>query len=57
MTTQVTDDLPEAVSLLGFAFYLQPLMMPIMREMPSGPGGRAALTRAVHASLLGARML
>eukprot|EP00882_Tetradesmus_deserticola_P007880 GHRQ01008295.1.p1 GENE.GHRQ01008295.1~~GHRQ01008295.1.p1 ORF type:complete len:441 (+),score=174.27 GHRQ01008295.1:41-1324(+) len=50
---RVTADLPEAFSLLGFAFYLQPLMMPIIREMPEGKAGRNALTAAVHASVLG----
>jgi hypothetical protein len=52
---QVTADLPEAFSLLGFAFYLQPLMMPIIREMPEGKTGRNALSAAVHASVLGRR--
>lgn len=50
---QVTDQLPEAFSLLGFAFYLQPLIMPIIREMPEGKAGRQALTAAVHTSLMG----
>uniref|UniRef100_A0A383V717 Amino acid transporter transmembrane domain-containing protein n=1 Tax=Tetradesmus obliquus TaxID=3088 RepID=A0A383V717_TETOB len=50
---RVTADLPEAFSLLGFAFYLQPLMMPIIREMPEGRTGRNALSAAVHASVLG----
>jgi hypothetical protein len=53
---QVTKDLPEAFSLLGFAFYLQPLMMPIIREMPEGRTGRNALSAAVHASVLGGRL-
>lgn len=50
---QVNDQLPEAFSLLGYAFYLQPLIMPIIREMPEGRAGRQALTAAVHTSLLG----
>jgi hypothetical protein len=50
---QVNDQLPEAFSLLGYAFYLQPLIMPIIREMPEGKAGRQALTTAVHSSLLG----
>ena len=50
---QVDDQLPEAFSLLGYAFYLQPLIMPIIREMPEGKAGRQALTAAVHSSLLG----
>lgn len=50
---QVNDQLPEAFSLLGYAFYLQPLIMPIIREMPEGKSGRQALTAAVHSSLLG----
>lgn len=54
---KVTDDLPEAFSLLGFAFYLQPLMMPIIREMPEGRAGRNALTAAVHTSLLGSSLV
>jgi hypothetical protein len=51
--SQVNDQLPEAFSLLGYAFYLQPLIMPIIREMPEGRAGRQALTTAVHTSLLG----
>jgi hypothetical protein len=50
---QVNDQLPEAFALLGYAFYLQPLIMPIIREMPEGKAGRQALTAAVHSSLLG----
>lgn len=49
----MNDQLPEAFSLLGYAFYLQPLIMPIIREMPEGKSGRQALTAAVHSSLLG----
>eukprot|EP00879_Flechtneria_rotunda_P020873 GHRR01021976.1.p1 GENE.GHRR01021976.1~~GHRR01021976.1.p1 ORF type:complete len:263 (+),score=99.43 GHRR01021976.1:116-790(+) len=50
---KVTDELPEAFSLLGYAFYCQPYMMPIIREMPEGKAGRRALEAAVHAALLG----
>jgi hypothetical protein len=50
---QVNEQLPEAFSLLGYAFYLQPLIMPIIREMPEGREGRQVLTSAVHSSLLG----
>jgi hypothetical protein len=49
----VNEQLPEAFSLLGYAFYLQPLIMPIIREMPEGREGRQVLTSAVHSSLLG----
>jgi amino acid permease len=50
---QLSDRLPEAFSLLGYAFYLQPLIMPIIREMPEGATGRSALIAAVHSALLG----
>jgi hypothetical protein len=48
---QSADALPEVFSLLGYAFYLQPLMMPMIREMPEGLTGRSALTSAVHAAM------
>lgn len=30
---------PEAVSVFGFAFYIQPMMMPLLLEMPKGKVG------------------
>lgn len=32
-------NVPEAVSVFGFAFYLQPMMMPLLLEMPKGKVG------------------
>lgn len=34
---QLSADLPEAFAVLGFAFYVQPMLMPLLHEMPPGP--------------------
>mmetsp|Transcript_4826 Transcript_4826/g.13876 ORF Transcript_4826/g.13876 Transcript_4826/m.13876 type:complete len:470 (+) Transcript_4826:249-1658(+) len=34
-----TPDLPEAFAVLGFSFYVQPILMPLLHEMPRGPVG------------------
>eukprot|EP00201_Polytomella_parva_P012349 CAMPEP_0175072368 /NCGR_PEP_ID=MMETSP0052_2-20121109/19864_1 /TAXON_ID=51329 ORGANISM="Polytomella parva, Strain SAG 63-3" /NCGR_SAMPLE_ID=MMETSP0052_2 /ASSEMBLY_ACC=CAM_ASM_000194 /LENGTH=605 /DNA_ID=CAMNT_0016339851 /DNA_START=124 /DNA_END=1943 /DNA_ORIENTATION=- len=43
--------LPEAFAVLGFAFYMQPMLMPLVKEMPPGPEGSAISERAVHITL------
>eukprot|EP00191_Tetraselmis_sp_GSL018_P023491 CAMPEP_0177621826 /NCGR_PEP_ID=MMETSP0419_2-20121207/27828_1 /TAXON_ID=582737 /ORGANISM="Tetraselmis sp., Strain GSL018" /LENGTH=353 /DNA_ID=CAMNT_0019121841 /DNA_START=800 /DNA_END=1861 /DNA_ORIENTATION=- len=43
--------LPEAVSLFGFAFYLHPCLIPVLREMPSGAEGLRATVAATRAVL------
>ncbi|GFR48278.1 hypothetical protein Agub_g10053 [Astrephomene gubernaculifera] len=45
--------LPEAFAVLGFAFYMQPMLMPLLREMPAGPLGTRLTERAVHITLFG----
>lgn len=53
---QVTSDLPEAFSVLGFAFYIQPMMMPLLHEMPGGQRGIALTSRAVYIVVMGIAM-
>ncbi|KAG1668620.1 hypothetical protein FOA52_001489 [Chlamydomonas sp. UWO 241] len=50
---KIDEHLPEAFSVLGFAFYMQPMLMPLLREMPRGPAGVAGSERAVHIVLYG----
>ena len=53
---QVTADLPEAFSVLGFAFFIQPMMMPLLHEMPAGPRGVALTSHAVYIVVMGIAM-
>ncbi|KAF6264352.1 hypothetical protein COO60DRAFT_177404 [Scenedesmus sp. NREL 46B-D3] len=48
---QVDSHLPEAFAVVGYAFYMQPMMMPLLREMPEGEHGVRIMQRAVHATL------
>ncbi|GBF99780.1 amino acid transporter [Raphidocelis subcapitata] len=45
--------LPEAFSILAYAFYMQPMMMALLPEMPAGAAGLRALTAAVRTTLYG----
>eukprot|EP00873_Tetraselmis_striata_P026199 jgi/Tetstr1/446463/TSEL_034004.t1 len=45
--------IPEAVSLLGFAFYLHPCLIPVLREMPPGGLGLRATVSATRVVLYG----
>jgi sodium-coupled neutral amino acid transporter 11 len=45
--------LPEAMSVLFFAFYLQPMLLPLLSEMPSGKQGQDLLCRALNVTTLG----
>jgi amino acid permease len=45
--------LPEAAAVIGYAFYLQPMMVALLPEMPAGAVGVAALRKAVRAVLYG----
>ena len=45
--------LPEAFVVLGFAFYLQPMMMPLLHDMPPGPAGLAITSTAVKIVIIG----
>ena len=46
--------MPEAVSVLGFAFYLTPCLFPLLHELPAGPRGAALAARAARWATLGA---
>uniref|UniRef100_A0A383VGQ9 Amino acid transporter transmembrane domain-containing protein n=1 Tax=Tetradesmus obliquus TaxID=3088 RepID=A0A383VGQ9_TETOB len=50
---KVDSHLPEAFAVVGYAFYMQPMMMPLLREMPEGQHGVRIMQRAVHATLFG----
>eukprot|EP00898_Chlorokybus_atmophyticus_P002381 jgi/Chlat1/3143/Chrsp21S03374 len=41
---------PQAIGIVGYAFYLQPALLPLSREMPPGRVGRKALKRALVAT-------
>ncbi|KAG2497084.1 hypothetical protein HYH03_005078 [Edaphochlamys debaryana] len=43
--------LPEAFAVLGFGFYIQPMVMPLRKEMPPGQLGTRLTERAVHITL------
>jgi hypothetical protein len=42
-----------AISVFGFAFYIQPLMMPMLVEMPEGGHGLKMLSYATRVAVLG----
>lgn len=50
---QSAGQLPEAFVVLGFAFYLQPMMMPLLHDMPPGPTGLAITSTAVKIVIIG----
>ena len=50
---QSAAQLPEAFVVLGFAFYLQPMMMPLLHDMPPGPSGLAITSTAVKIVIVG----
>lgn len=50
---QSASQLPEAFVVLGFAFYLQPMMMPLLHDMPPGPSGLAITSAAVKIVIIG----
>ena len=52
---QWSADLPEAFVVLGYAFYIQPMLMPLLHEMPPGQLGVRLTTTAVRYVTLGAR--
>ena len=41
-------DLPEAVGVLSFAFYMHPMLLPLLAEMPRGVEGERLTTRATQ---------
>ena len=54
--SQWSADLPEAFVILGYAFYVQPMLMPLLHEMPAGQLGVQLMTTAVRYVTLGARL-
>jgi len=44
--------LPEAMSVLFFAFYLQPMLLPLLSEMPGGKQGQDILCSALNITTL-----
>jgi amino acid permease len=46
-------ELPEAVSVLSFAFYTQPMLLPLLSEMPAGREGVEVMCRALKAVTMG----
>lgn len=41
-------DLPEAVGVLSFAFYVHPMLLPLMAEMPHGAAGVRLMATATQ---------
>lgn len=48
MHAQPNADLPEAFAVLGFAFYVQPMLMPLLHELPPGPSSVNITCQAVR---------
>ena len=44
--------LPEAASTFGYAFYIQPCALPLLRTLPPGEPGVVILERALHLTFL-----
>lgn len=47
-SASVVESLPEAVAVFSFAFYLHPMLLPLLHEMPSGPFGVTMTCRAAQ---------
>lgn len=52
----VAAGVPESVGVLSFAFYLTPMLLPLLREMPAGSVGVDLTCRAVQIVTAGAWM-
>ena len=48
------DSVGATVSIIGFAFYLQPIAMPMLREMPPGEVGYKILSLCMRITIMGA---
>ncbi|MEW5305955.1 MAG: hypothetical protein WDW36_008464 [Sanguina aurantia] len=57
LSLRVDENLPEAFAVLGFAFYMQPMVMPLLKEMPLGSLGVSITERAVQICLYGVACL
>jgi amino acid permease len=49
--------LPQAFSIFGFAFYIQPMLLPLLHEMPGGVHGVGPLLWAVRVVIMGAALV
>ena len=47
----ISSSTPEALGVLGFSFYLQPQLLPMLRELPAGERGRRILEASVVTTL------
>ena len=47
------DSVGATVSVIGFAFYLQPIAMPMLREMPPGEAGYKMLSFCMRTVIMG----
>jgi hypothetical protein len=47
------DQIPAAFSVLSFAFYLQPMLLPLLSEMPGGAKGLLIMCKALRVVTLG----
>ncbi len=54
---QAGSDLPEAFAVLGFAFYVQPMLMPLLHEFPPGPASISLTATAVRIVVIGVASL
>lgn len=54
---QLSADLPEAFAVLGFAFYVQPMLMPLLHELPPGPASVRLTCTAVRIVVIGVASL
>ncbi len=54
---QAGGDLPEAFAVLGFAFYVQPMLMPLLHELPPGPASVSLTATAVRIVVIGVASL
>jgi sodium-coupled neutral amino acid transporter 11 len=46
----------QAVSVFGFAFYIQPVIMPLLKEMPAGQLGVKLTSYSTRVVVLGATL-
>ena len=51
---RLADMVGATVSVIGFAFYLQPIAMPMLREMPPGEVGYKILSFCMRVTIMGA---
>ena len=45
------EDAAEAFGILGFAFYIQPIVLPLLSEMPKGKAGVRVAKNALHVTI------